>query len=438
MEAIGDVIEPPASNHAPDLASIGNRSVDEGSTLSFTATATDTDAGQHLSFSLDPGAPAGASIDPTSGIFTWTPLDGTATSSFNVTVRVTDDGSPSLSDFETFAITVANLPPTADLDGPTNGVRGQARLFTLHAADPSPIDQSAGFTYQIDWDGDGTVDQTVAGPDGAEVSHTYTDVGSYTVHLTATDKDGGTSAVVTHSIAIEALAFQPDPADPTKTALVVGGTTDADSIVVNPGGGRENIKVIINGTSHVVLPPAGRIIVFGQAGDDDIQVAGGIGLSTLLYGDAGNDRIKGGNGASILVGGEGDDALTGGNARDILIGGSGADQINGGPGDDLLVAGLTAFDSNDAALIAVLAEWTSNRNFATRIGNISGAGSGPRLNGNIFLRADDVDPMKVTIFDDLSADSLIGSSGQNWLVLNPDQDGVTGTGQFITVAKKKK
>lgn len=437
VEAIGDVIEPPASNHAPELASIGNRSVDEGSTLSFTASATDADAGQHLSFSLDPGAPAGASIDPISGVFTWTPPDGTATSSFNVSVRVTDDGSPSLSDFETFAVTVANLPPTADLTGPTGGVRGQARLFSLHAADPSPIDQAAGFTYQIDWDGDGMVDQTVAGPDGVQVSHTYTDVGTYTVRMTATDKDGGTSAAVDRTITIEVLAFQPDPADPTGTALVVGGTTGADSIVVNPGGGKNNIKVIINGASYVVSPPTGRVIVFGQAGDDDIQVAGGIGLSTLLYGDAGDDRIKGGNATNIMVGGEGGDALTGGNARDVLIGGSGADQLDGGPGDDLMVAGLTAYDADDAALIAVLAEWTSGRDFATRISNISGTGNGPRLNGNVFLRADDVDPMKVSVFDDLSADKLIGSSGQDWLFINPDQDKVTGAGQFITVAKKK-
>ena len=47
--------EPPVSNRPPVLASIGNRSVNEGGTLSFTASATDPDAGQILRFQPRPG-----------------------------------------------------------------------------------------------------------------------------------------------------------------------------------------------------------------------------------------------------------------------------------------------------------------------------------------------------------------------------------------------
>lgn len=103
-------------NRAPELAAIGSQTVDEGSPLTFTATATDPDIPANaLTFSLDAGAPAGASITP-GGVFTWTPLDGNAT--HTVTVRVTDDGGTldpirgNLDDHETVTITVLNVAPT--------------------------------------------------------------------------------------------------------------------------------------------------------------------------------------------------------------------------------------------------------------------------------------------------------------------------------------
>ncbi len=101
-------------NQAPVLAAIGNKSVDEGSLLTFTASASDADLpANNLSFSLDAGAPAGATIDPSTGEFRWTPPGGTSPGNHTVTVRVSDGGLPSLEDFETFTITVndVNLPP---------------------------------------------------------------------------------------------------------------------------------------------------------------------------------------------------------------------------------------------------------------------------------------------------------------------------------------
>src|SRR5204863_479527 len=80
-------------NTTPMLAPIGNRAVDEGSLLAFMATATDPDP-QTLTFSLDPGAPAGAGIDPVTGAFTWTPTEAQGPGTFAVTVRVTDSGTP--------------------------------------------------------------------------------------------------------------------------------------------------------------------------------------------------------------------------------------------------------------------------------------------------------------------------------------------------------
>ena len=63
-------------NESPGLDTIDDETVDEGTMLSFTATATDPDLPANaLTFSLDPGAPTGASIDPQSGVFSWTPAE---------------------------------------------------------------------------------------------------------------------------------------------------------------------------------------------------------------------------------------------------------------------------------------------------------------------------------------------------------------------------
>jgi len=101
-------------NTAPQLDPIGNLTVQEKDTLTFNAMATDTDVPANvLTFSLDPGAPAGASIDPTNGVFTWTPNEQQGPGVAFVTVRVADNGVPSQSSARTFSINVSevNEPP---------------------------------------------------------------------------------------------------------------------------------------------------------------------------------------------------------------------------------------------------------------------------------------------------------------------------------------
>src|SRR5262245_55544085 len=101
----------PQPNGPPILQPIGNRSVVGGNTLSFFASATDTNQPpQTLTFTLDPGATAGAAINPFTGVFTWTPAPGQSPSTNTVTVRVTDNGNPPLSDAETISIVVIAPP----------------------------------------------------------------------------------------------------------------------------------------------------------------------------------------------------------------------------------------------------------------------------------------------------------------------------------------
>ena len=90
-------------NDAPVLAAIGNKSVIRGALLTFTATATDADAGQTKAFSLIT-PPVGATINASTGVFNWTPASA---GSFTFKVRVTDNGSPILFDEEQITVTVA-------------------------------------------------------------------------------------------------------------------------------------------------------------------------------------------------------------------------------------------------------------------------------------------------------------------------------------------
>ena len=122
----------PATNDAPVLGAIGNRTVNEGSLLTFTASATDGNAGQTLTYSLAAGAPAGATINATTGVFSWTPTEAQGPGSFSVTVRVTDNGSPALSDSETITITVNEVNVAPVLAAIGNRTVNEGSLLNVH------------------------------------------------------------------------------------------------------------------------------------------------------------------------------------------------------------------------------------------------------------------------------------------------------------------
>jgi fibronectin-binding autotransporter adhesin len=138
-----------------------------------------------------------------------------------------------------------------------------------------------------------------------------------------------------------------------------------------------------------------------------------------MFGGDGDDALSGGDGHDVLLGGMGDDMLLGGDGRDLLIGGFGADRLIGNGSDDLLIAGFTSFDESEAALTAIMNEWTSSRSYTERVANLQGCGSGSawanRLNGNVYLQ---VDGANATVQDDGAKDKLTGSSGRDWFFAN--------------------
>jgi hypothetical protein len=132
-------------NTAPVLAPIPNQTVAAGNLLTLAASASDVDAPpQFLEFSLAPGAAAGASVDPVSGVFAW-PIPPSPVSTTNsVTLRVTDDGTPPLSASQTFTIVVTpGGSPPAML--PPQIVGGQ--IVLNWSSEP-------GFTYRLEYKDD--------------------------------------------------------------------------------------------------------------------------------------------------------------------------------------------------------------------------------------------------------------------------------------------
>jgi len=94
-------------NRPPALAPIGTLDVTAGETVRFQAIARDNDLPrQRITFRIDPGQPAGATIDAETGQFSWSTGEGTV-GTFLVTVRATDTGDPALSTSEQVRIRVA-------------------------------------------------------------------------------------------------------------------------------------------------------------------------------------------------------------------------------------------------------------------------------------------------------------------------------------------
>jgi hypothetical protein len=93
-------------NHPPVLAAISNQTILAGRTLVVTNSASDADVPpQTLAYSLL-GAPAGASINANSGVFSWRPAIAQSPSTQAVTVVVSDSGIPILRATQGFAVRV--------------------------------------------------------------------------------------------------------------------------------------------------------------------------------------------------------------------------------------------------------------------------------------------------------------------------------------------
>ena len=191
-----------------------------------------------------------------------------------------------------------------------------------------------------------------------------------------------------------------------KTDLVVTGTGGSDAIYVLPTTGNQ-LLVLENG--HQFGPfaaPTGRIVVYSGNGNDLVYVSPLLSEPSWIFGGIGNNVFYADSGNSVLVGGCGNNVLVSGRGSNLLIGGSGGrNEILGTLGNNIEVGGSVSYQSNEAALAAVMAEWSSGDTYATRVGTING-NIGGGLNGSWLLNAS-------TITHGSGYDYLFGGIGQN-------------------------
>jgi PKD repeat protein len=342
------------------------------------------------------------------GEFSFTPDDN---GSYVVSLTVTDDDGGTAR--ATSTIVVENVAPTLEnVAVPELASENEPVKLSGEIIDPGTADS---FSVEIDW-GDGTIDtyQHAPGTSAFEESHSYANGGVYTVTVTLADDDQGTD----HS---------------TQTVMVTGAGLN-DGVLQLVGSERDDHAFV----GHL---PDGRYIVIGDflstpwrprifdgtdvrsvemvlgAGNDMGVMAGNVEVPSVLRGGSGSDHLVAGRGDDVVLGGDGDDVLAGGGGGDLLVGGLGRDLVVGGWGDDVLIGGSTAFDANDEALLAMMAEWTSEHGFEARVANLAGGSHSRGLNGTHFLSGGSSDDSSdATVLDDGARDVLLGGPGSDWFL----------------------
>jgi len=171
--------------NAPIFDPIGDKQIDEGELLTFTASATDPEyPNATLRYSLAVPAPAGATIDPDTGVFRWTPGEAQGPGDYSITLRVVHEaqGTQGTKTFTVHVNEVNTAPEIVPI--PDQRIDEEQPLeFVVGVDDPDlPED---GLTFSL-----------VEAPSGAVINQT---TGRFS--FTPDETQGGQSFVVTIRVA---------------------------------------------------------------------------------------------------------------------------------------------------------------------------------------------------------------------------------------------
>ncbi|MCC7374807.1 MAG: cadherin-like beta sandwich domain-containing protein [Verrucomicrobiales bacterium] len=151
--------------------------------------------------------------------------------------------------------------------------------------------------------------------------------------------------------AVPVLPHSPGPVFLGGELMIFGSETND---VISLGA---DFSVMINGVAQATsgsFVEATRLAVFGQGGDDAIQLNDAVMLPSEIYGGDGNDSLKGGGGADLLFGENGNDFLLASPGLDSFSGGNGQDGVvfNGTDGDDAIsIRWYLIKDGQDPAVV---------------------------------------------------------------------------------------
>lgn len=430
-----------ASAPAPPIVyALATQATNEGQTLSVAVGADDPN-GDNLSYHLAPGAPAGVSIHATTGQLVWNqPLYSGQSAPISVIVR--DNSAQQLSSTTTVMVNVQNVAPTVSVSGPTSAALNQPLTLTLNGSDPSLNDPNALLTYQVDWNGDGQVDQTVQGRGQTQVQQTFTAAGDYDIHVTVLDQAQASGSA---QLTLNVTESLPD-VTPVELGTII--TTRIDDAAVSGDGLLYHFTTSRSGqlTLEALFDPAlgtPTLRLFNQAGTELAQASSGngirridivtaVGASYFLAVEGNHPSVdlrftnalaQSGTGVT-LTGGNGDDnfTFTRGLFLETTINGTiysfpdasvTSITIDGGPGDDSLTltggAGNERVDINPGSAL-----WT-------------GAGSAYTVNG--------VNMRSILAIGGGGVDQarLFDSAGNDNLNAQETQVTLTGAGYVSTV-----
>ncbi|HID29944.1 MAG TPA: hypothetical protein EYP19_08065, partial [Desulfobacterales bacterium] len=212
--------------------------VEEGSLLEFTITASDPD-GDTLTYSASPLPNTSADFDPATQTFSWTPDYGDA-GNYNVLFTVSDDGTPSQNDSETVTITVGdvNRPPVLDTIGAKTVEEASLLEFTITATDP---------------DGD-TLTYSASGlPVGADF-----DPATQTFSWTPDYGDTGNYNVV-FTVADDGSPLQSDSETVTITVTPHSNLVPLQPVITSPYYGQVECELLLQITTESFSDPDGDI-----------------------------------------------------------------------------------------------------------------------------------------------------------------------------------
>ncbi len=273
-----------------------------GTTVGITASASDADGSDSVTYTLSNDAGGRFAIDGTTGVVTvanGSLLDYESATSHSITVLATSSDSSTSSQAYTVNLTdVAEggtAPVAVDDAAPTD--LDTAVIIAVLAndsdADSDPLTVASvtqGTNGTVAINGDNTVTYT------PNASYTGTDTFTYT----ADDGNGGTDTA-TVSVYV---------------GIAIEGTSSGETIDGS------------NGVDDVIFGHGGDDTLRGRSGDD------------TMYGGDGADDLNGHGGADSLFGGAGDDVLHWDSADAIIAGGSGTDTLGLSTGTS---ADLTTF-----------------------------------------------------------------------------------------------